>query len=50
MDGVSGVLINQAGGEGSPHYLIVWVKNGIVYGLSGNGDNSAGLALANSLQ
>ncbi len=34
----------------NPTYTLIWVKNGIVYGIMGTGDTAKALALANSLQ
>jgi hypothetical protein len=51
VDGVTGYLIYRVADDGVPaRYTIVWVKAGIVYGLSGFGPAETGLALANSLQ
>jgi hypothetical protein len=46
--GVQGTLINTAGHR-DPHYVLIWVKNGIIYGLVGHGDSSEAVALANTL-
>src|SRR5205823_15039256 len=48
VDGVTGTLISRStsGGE----YSLVWVKNGILYGLSGNGSSEQAVALAQSIQ
>ena len=46
--GVQGTLINTAGHR-DPHYVLIWVKNGIIYGLVGQGDSSEAVALANTL-
>ncbi|MEQ1473468.1 MAG: zf-HC2 domain-containing protein, partial [Candidatus Acidiferrum sp.] len=35
--GVQGTLINSTGHR-DPHYVLIWVKNGIIYGLVGHGD------------
>jgi hypothetical protein len=48
VDGVQGTLIEGSGRRG-PDYVLVWVKNGIIYGLVGHGDSSNAVALANSL-
>jgi len=48
VDGVNGYLI-----ERTPYYseyAIVWVKQGIIYAISGYGDAAVGLAMANSLK
>jgi hypothetical protein len=46
VDGVTGTLIQHGSGQ----YLLVWIKDGIVYGLSGAGDSSVAVGLADSLQ
>lgn len=46
--GTQGTLINGSG-RGGTHYLLIWVKNGIIYGLVGHGESSDAVALANSL-
>jgi hypothetical protein len=46
--GVPGTLIN-ATGHRDPHYVLIWVNNGIIYGLVGHGDSSEAVALANTL-
>ena len=48
VNGVPGTLI-LGSGRGGPDYVLVWVKNGIIYGLVGHGDSSNAVALANSL-
>jgi len=49
VDGVTGSLI-QSDSEFAPQYVLLWVKNGVVYFVSGTGaDASAALALVNSL-
>ena len=51
VDGVMGNLIYRKSDDGVPaRYTLLWVKNGIIYGLSGFGDPDAGLALANSMK
>jgi hypothetical protein len=49
VNGVQGTLINNSGRRG-PGYALIWVKNGIIYGLIGHGESSEAIALANSLQ
>jgi hypothetical protein len=51
VDGVTGSLLHRPFyDDGVPaHYTLLWVKNGIVYALTGFDDPDAGLALANSL-
>jgi Putative zinc-finger len=48
VNGVAGTLIQGSGHRG-PDYVLVWVKNGIIYGLVGHGDSSNAVALANTL-
>jgi len=48
VNGVPGTLI-LGSGRGGPDYVLVWVKNGIIYGLVGHGDSSNAVSLANSL-
>ena len=50
VDGVPGTLIVQGNLNDPYHYMLVWVKNGVIYGLSGSDDPQAALELANSLQ
>lgn len=52
VDQVSGTLLTQvASSNGYKNtYTLVWVKNGIVYGLLGSGDPARGLDLVNNLQ
>jgi len=49
VNGVQGTLIEGSGRRG-PDYVLVWVKNGMIYGLVGHGDSSNAVALANSLK
>jgi hypothetical protein len=46
VDGVTGSLIQQ----GAREYLLLWVKDGIVYALTGPGDANTALQIAGSLQ
>jgi hypothetical protein len=49
VDGVEGVLVQQ--GEGSPQgYMLAWVKDGVLYALTGPGEVDEALALGNSLK
>jgi hypothetical protein len=50
VDGAAGTLITHRNEYRAQEYLLVWVKNEIVYALSGPGDGQEGLALADSLQ
>ncbi len=50
VDGAAGYLI-QRPTDDAPQYMIVWVKNGIIYAVGGLGsDTSQAMAIANSLQ
>jgi Putative zinc-finger len=49
VDGVNGILILQ-NPDNFTKYLLIWAKNGIVYGLNGYGDRQAALDIANSLK
>lgn len=50
VDGVTGNLIERPGDD-APQYALVWVKDGIIYAVSGLGTNSqAALDIANSLK
>jgi anti-sigma factor RsiW len=48
VGGAQGTLINGSSNRG-PHYVLLWVKSGIIYGLVGHGDSTDAVALANSL-
>jgi hypothetical protein len=50
VDGVEGTLIMQSERSDFPHYLLVWIKDGIVYGLTGPGLADSALEIANSLE
>ena len=50
VDGVEGTLIMQSERSNFPHYLLVWIKDGIVYGLTGPGLADSALEIANSLE
>ncbi len=50
VDGVDGVLFQQDLDRYQPNYMLLWVKDGVVYSLNGVGDGQAGVALANSLR
>ena len=47
VDGVTGALIQQ---PGDFEYLLFWVKDGMVYALSGQGDAQIALEIGNSLK
>lgn len=50
VDGVEGTLIMQSMRSRFPEYLLIWVKDGIVYALAGPGDAAAALEVAESLE
>ena len=50
VDGVEGTLIMQSQRSEFPHYLLVWIKDGVVYGLTGPGTAESALEIANSLE
>ncbi|MFQ5616223.1 MAG: DUF4367 domain-containing protein, partial [Anaerolineales bacterium] len=49
VNGVPGTLFERAYGENG-EYTLMWIKNGIFYALSGEGDARDALELANSLK
>jgi hypothetical protein len=49
VNGASGTLLSMAGRRG-PGYALIWTKNGLVYSLTGFGDASQAVALAESLK
>jgi hypothetical protein len=50
VDGVNGTLIQRPFDDG-PEYALIWVKNGIIYAISGLGSDSAkAIAMANAMQ
>lgn len=49
VDGAQGTLISQVGRRNGKGYLLIWIKNGIIYSLVGHGEASTAVALANSL-
>ena len=51
VDGVEGtLLLPRADTDHSQEYALVWVRDGILYGLTGTGDPAQALELANSLR
>ena len=51
VDGVTGTLIQRAGAGYSPQYALLWVKDGIIYVISGLGENiQQALDMASSLK
>ncbi|MDI6695529.1 MAG: zf-HC2 domain-containing protein [Anaerolineales bacterium] len=49
VDGVTGALLQFRRGSG-PGYMLIWVKNGVVYVLSGFGNKNAALEAAAALK
>ncbi len=49
VDGVTGTLIIQDFKDQQDQYMLLWVKDGIVYALTGPGDGSAALRITRSL-
>jgi hypothetical protein len=49
VDGTDGTLLAMAGRRG-PGYALIWTKDGIVYSLTGFGDSSQAVGLADSLK
>jgi hypothetical protein len=47
--GTKGTLLSMAGRSG-PGYTLIWAKNGIIYTLTGFGDSSQAVGLADSLK
>ena len=50
VDGVAGTLILQGQDEYAGQYLLMWVKDGIIYALTGPGDGDTALRMAASIQ
>jgi hypothetical protein len=51
VDGVTGNLIYRVADDGVPaRYMVLWIKDGIVYALSGFGGPQQAVSLANSLR
>ena len=49
VNGTNGTLLSMAGRRG-PGYALIWTKNGVDYSLTGFGDSSLAVELANSLK
>jgi hypothetical protein len=47
VDGVTGILILR---EAEHQYMLMWVKDGIVYALTGPGDASTALGIVGSMK
>jgi hypothetical protein len=50
VDGVPGTLIHQSMEENAPEFLLIWVKDDIIYALTGPGDGAQALEIAASLK
>jgi len=50
VDGVEGVLIQEGQDQPQAGYMLTWVKDGILYALTGPGDAAGALAIGNSLK
>ena len=51
VDGVEGTLIqSESPYRPAPEYLLTWIKGDIIYAISGKGDHTKALELANSLR
>ena len=50
VDGVNGTLISQNLEDHADQYLLIWVKDGILYALTGPGNTTTALRIANSLR
>jgi hypothetical protein len=49
VDGMEGTLILQDAESQLAHYLLIWLKDGILYSISGQGSWQEGVSLGNSL-
>jgi hypothetical protein len=50
VDGVTGTLVREDPDSDHPEYVLIWAKNGLVYAISGAGDSSQAVQMANSLK
>ena len=50
VNGNEGALIRPTSQGASGHYSLMWVDNGIVFGLGGTGDDTTAINLASQLQ
>lgn len=50
VDGVSATLITEPKGQHNNQYMLIWIKDGILYGLTGPGGMDTALTIGNSLQ
>jgi hypothetical protein len=49
VDGVPGTLIHQSLEQHAPQFLLIWLKDGIIYALTGPGDGAQAIDIAASL-
>jgi hypothetical protein len=49
INGLPGTLVIENGGWAN-HYMLLWVKGGVIYGLSGPGDKAAALKIARAIR
>ena len=50
VNGNEAALVRPANQQKSGHYTLMWVDNGIVFGLNGTGDDTTAINLASQLQ
>lgn len=50
VDGVAGTLIRNQYDRYNGGYMLIWVRDGIIYALTGSGNSAEGLAIANSMK
>jgi hypothetical protein len=50
VDGVEGTLMQQKAGASGPQFVLLWVKDGVVHALTGQGEAGEALTIARSLQ
>jgi hypothetical protein len=50
VDGVPGTLIHQSLEAHAPEFLLIWLKDGVIYALTGPGKGERALEIANSLK
>jgi len=50
VDGVTGTFIQQHLEGDAAQYMLVWIKDGVLYALTGSGNNSTAMQIAGSLE
>lgn len=50
VDGVAGTLVASRSGQRDSEYLLTWIRDGIVYALTGAGEADEAIKIANSMQ